>query len=91
MMTQAHEKAMEHRHNEHVADALGIGIDTLKDYPFDVARTPVTTMWRETGMIYGWRILWTKQAPPGIDVHGTPGAMWSDIPAPLGEPDSDIS
>ena len=56
-----------------------------------VAKTPVTTMWRETGMIYGWRILWAKEAPPGIDVNGTAGSLWSDIPAGLEEPDLDNS
>jgi hypothetical protein len=91
MMSRADEKAIEHRHDEHVANALGIGTDTLAKYPFSVAKTPVTTMWRETGMIYGWRILWAKEAPPGIDVNGTAGSLWSDIPAGLEEPDPDNS
>jgi hypothetical protein len=42
-------------------------------------------------MIYGWRILWAKEAPPGIDVNGTAGSLWSDIPAGLEEPDLDNS
>lgn len=87
-MKRAYEKAIEHRHDEHVARALGIGTDTLKNYPFSVARTPVTTMWRETGMVYGWRILWAKEAPPGTDVNGTAGSLWTDIPAASDEPDS---
>lgn len=85
MMRQAYENAKQHLHDEHIARALGISTHTLARYPFSLARTPVTTMWRDTGMIYGWRILWANEAPPGIDVNGTAGSLWSDIPAGLEE------
>ncbi len=90
-MSRAHDELIEHCHDEHIASALGIGIATLKDYPFSVGKTPVTTAWHDAGMIYGWRILWDGEAPPGVDVNGTAGSLWSDIPAALDELDEDNS
>ncbi|MCU6453358.1 hypothetical protein LPN01_04630 [Sphingomonas sp. A2-49] len=89
MMSGPDEEAMEHHRDEHIASALGVSVMTLADYPFSVKKTPVTTAWREDGVIYGWRIIWDKEAPPGVDVNGTSGSLWSDIPATLEEPDED--
>jgi hypothetical protein len=90
-MSHPHKGAMKHHRNEHIASALGIDVGTLRKHPFSVTKTPVTTAWREDGVIYGWRIVWEEKAPPGIDVDGTAGSLWSDIPAALEELDEDNS
>ena len=89
MMSGSDEDAMERHRDEHIASALGVSVITLANYPFSVTKTPVTTAWREDGVIYGWSILWDKEAPPGVDVNNTADSLWSDIPAALEEPDED--
>jgi len=41
------------------------------------------------GVVYGWRVLWNEEAPPGVDANGTSGLLWSDIPVAPDEPDED--
>lgn len=88
-MSDPDEEAMKRHRDAHIASALGISEITLADYPFTVRKTPVTTAWREDGVIYGWRIFWDKEAPLGVDVNDMAGSLWSDIPAALEEPDED--
>ncbi|MBW6525164.1 hypothetical protein KZ810_16845 [Sphingomonas sp. RHCKR47] len=83
-MSRAYEEAMERRRDAYVAQALGISVDTLDDYPFDLDENA-----SDDGVVYGWRILWNGEAPPGVDANGTSGLLWSDIPAALDEPDED--
>ncbi len=90
-MSGPDDEATERHRDEHIASALGISAITLADYPFVVTKTPVTTAWREDGVIYGWRIVWDQEAPPGVDVDGTAESLWSDIPAALEKPDDDNS
>ena len=45
----------------------------------------------DDGVVYGWRVLWNEEAPPGVDANGTSGLLWSDIPAAPDEPDEDDS
>ncbi|KQM37851.1 hypothetical protein ASE59_13485 [Sphingomonas sp. Leaf10] len=89
MMSGPDDETTERHRDEHIASALGISAITLASYPFSVTKTPVTTAWREDGVIYGWRIVWGTEAPPGVDVSGTAGSLWSDIPAALENPDED--
>ena len=63
-MSGPDDEATERHRDEHIASALGINPITLADYPFIVTKTPVTTAWREDGVIYGWRIVWDKEAHP---------------------------
>lgn len=85
-MSRAYEEAMERRRDEYVAGALGISPDVLDDYPFQLDENA-----SDDGVVYGWRVLWDEEAPPGVDVNGTSGSLWSDIPAAPDEPDEDDS
>ena len=83
-MSRAYEEAMERRRDAYVAQALGISVATLDDYPFDLDENA-----SDDGVVYGWRVLWNKEAPPGVDANGTSGLLWSDIPAAPDESDED--
>ncbi|MEZ0498330.1 hypothetical protein ACAX61_18805 [Sphingomonas sp. IW22] len=83
-MSRAYEEAMERRQDEYVASALGISIETLDDYPFQLDENA-----SDDGVVYGWRVMWDEEAPPGVDVNGADGSLWSDIPAAPDEPDED--
>ncbi len=81
-MSRAYDDAMERRRDGYVAQALGISVETLDDYPFDLDEHA-----SDDGLVYSWRVLWNDDAPPGVDANGTPGLLWSDIPAAPDEPD----
>ena len=85
-MSRAYEDAMKHRREEYVASALDVSVETLEDYPFQLDENA-----SDDGVVYSWRILWDEEAPPGVDVNGAPGSLWSDIPAAPDEPDEDDS
>ena len=84
-MSRAYEDAMQRRSDEYVAGALGISVETLDDYPFQLDENA-----SDDGVVYGWRVLWDEEAPPGLDVNGAAGSLWSDIPAAPDEPDEDV-
>jgi hypothetical protein len=85
-MSRAYEDAIERRSDEYVARALGISVETLDDYPFQLDENA-----SDDGVVYGWRVLWDEEAPPGLHVNGAVGSLWSDIPAAPDEPDEDDS
>ena len=85
-MSRAYEDAMEQRRDEYVASALGVSVETLEDHPFELDENA-----SDDGVVYGWRVLWDDEAPPGVDVNGAAGSLWSDIPAALEELDEDNS
>ncbi|MCU6455977.1 hypothetical protein LPN01_18015 [Sphingomonas sp. A2-49] len=85
-MSRAYEDAMERRSDEYVARALGVSVEALDDYPFQLDENA-----SDDGVVYGWRVLWDEEAPPGVDVNGATGSQWSDIPAAPDEPDEDDS
>ena len=85
-MSRAYEDAMERRRDEYVASALGVSIETLEDYPFELDENA-----SDDGVVYGWRVLWDDEAPSGVDVNGAAGSLWSDIPAEPDGPDEDDS
>ena len=58
-MNRAYEDAMERRSDEYAAGALGISVDTLDDYPFQLDENA-----SDDGVVYGWRVLWDEEAPP---------------------------
>ena len=85
-MSRAYEDAMERRRDEYVASTLGISIEMLEDYPFELDENA-----SDDGVVYGWRVLWDDEAPHGVDVNGAAGSLWSDIPAAPDEHDEDDS
>ena len=85
-MSRAYEDAMEQRRDEYVASALGVSVETLEDHPFELDENA-----SDAGVVYGWRVLWDDEAPPGVDVNGAAGSLWSDIPAEPDGPDEDDS
>lgn len=85
-MSRAYEDAMERRRDGCVASALGVSVGTLEDYPFQLDENA-----SDDGVVYGWRVLWDEEAPPGINVNGAVGSLWSDIPAAPDGPDEDDS
>ena len=85
-MSRAYEDAMERCTDEYVASSLNISVETLDSYPFQLDESA-----SDDGMVYGWRALWDDEAPPGVDVNGAVGSLWSDIPAAPDELDEDDS
>lgn len=85
-MSRAYEDAMERRRDEYFASALSVSVETLADYPFELDENA-----SDDGVVYGWRVLWDDEAPPGVDVNGAAGSLWSNIPAAPDEPDEDDS
>ena len=85
-MSRAYEDAIERRRDEYVASTLGVSVETLEDHPFELDENA-----SDDGVVYGWRVLWDDEAPPGVDVNGAAGSLWSDIPAAPDEPDEDDS
>ena len=74
-MSRAYDDVTDLRRDAHVAQALGISLDTLNDYPFEIDANA-----SDDGLIYSWHILWDDRAPPGVAVNGDIGSLWSDIP-----------
>jgi hypothetical protein len=85
-MSRAYEDAMERHSDEYVARSLGIDTETLNEYSFQLDENT-----SDDGVVYGWRVLWDEESPPGVDVNGVAGSLWSDIPAAPDEPDEDDS
>jgi len=83
-MSRAYEDAMEQRTDAYVAEALGITVETLADYPYQLDENT-----SDDGVVYNWRIEWDEEAPPGVSAHGSPGALWSNIAAAPDEPDEE--
>ena len=57
-MSRAYEDTMERRRDEYVASALGVSVETLDDYPFELDENA-----SDDGVVYGWRVLWDEEAP----------------------------
>lgn len=85
-MRRAYEDVMENRRDEYVASALGVSVETLEDYPFELEENA-----SDDSVVYGWRVVWDDEAPTGVDVNGAAGLLWSDIPAEPDGPDEDDS
>ncbi|KQN83017.1 hypothetical protein ASE90_09720 [Sphingomonas sp. Leaf67] len=83
-MSRAYEESMEQHRNAYIAQALGIDVDTLDDYPFELDDNA-----SNDGLVYSWRVLWDDEAPPGVDVSGDVGSLWSDIPVAPDGPNED--
>lgn len=75
MSKQQLQDAMARASDQRMADHIGISVDTLEDYPYQLDENV-----SDDGLVYGWRILWENGAPPGITAHGAPGSLWTDIP-----------
>ncbi|WP_130328048.1 hypothetical protein [Sphingomonas sp. BK036] len=58
----------------------------LEDYPFELDGNA-----NDNRAVYGWRVLWDDEAPPGIDANGAAGSLWSDTAAKPDGPDEDNS
>ena len=85
-MSRTYEDAMERRGDMYVARSLGISVETLDDYPFQLDENA-----SEDGVVYGWRVFWDEEAPPGVDLNGAAGSLWSNIPAAPDQPDEEDS
>lgn len=73
-MSRHFEEAQERRLTAYIAGELGISVDVLDEYPFDLDENA-----SRDGVVYNWRVLWNDEVPPGVDAHGHEGNRWSDI------------
>lgn len=71
------EELQEQRIHEHVARELGVSVEVLFDYPYEIEATSLGTV---------WRVNWDQDVPAGVAAHGAAGTRWSDI-RPLYEPE----
>lgn len=79
------DEAVERRRDECIARQLGVSVEVLDEYPFQIDEHS-----SDDGVVYGWRILWEAAAPEGVEIHGPRGSLWSEVqPAPNGEDDPD--
>jgi hypothetical protein len=71
------EDLQEQRIHEHVARELGVSVEVLFDYPYEIEATSLGTV---------WRVSWDQDVPAGVAAHGVAGTRWFDI-RPLYEPE----
>ena len=81
-MSRFFEEAQERRLHEYVARQLGVTVEVLDDYPYQIDENV-----SDDGIVYGWRVQWDEAAPPGVTAHGAQGGQWSDIAVDHDDPD----
>jgi hypothetical protein len=77
MSSRQLEEARDRQLDEHVAEQLGISIEALAGYPYELD---------EAGYGIVWRLAWPDGPPPGVETSGPKGSEWTDI-HPLHQPD----
>lgn len=74
MSNRQFEDAAERRQDAYIAGRLGVTVEMLDDYPYQIDENA-----SDDGLVYSWRIMWEDTAPEGVTVYGEAGSLWSEV------------